>query len=182
LIDNILELNILKELIVIIIATLPIAELRAAIPIAISTLEIPWYYAYLLAVIGNMLPVPFILLFLEAATKLMSKVAVFERFLNWLFERTRRRGRIIERYKRIGLILFVAIPLPVTGAWTGSLAAVLFGIKFKQAFMSIFIGVTIAGIIVTCLTLLGWAGAAIAGTALLGLAVYSLWRARYSGS
>jgi len=136
------------------VAALPIAELRLAIPWAIEILETPWYYAFLIAVIGNILPVPFILLFLEAATRLLSKVAVFERFLNWLFERTRRRGKIIHKYKRIGLVLFVAIPLPVTGAWTGALAAVLFGIKFKHAFISIFIGVIIAGIIVTSLWML----------------------------
>lgn len=136
---------------IIFVAALPIAELRLAIPGAIEFLEIPWYYAFLIAVVGNMLPVPFILLFLEAATRLLSKVAIFGRFLNWLFERTRRRGQIIQKYKRIGLVLFVAIPLPVTGAWTGSLAAVIFGIKPKQAFISIFIGVIIAGIIVTSL-------------------------------
>ena len=136
---------------ILIVAALPIAELRLAIPWAIEVLNTPWYYAFLIAVIGNMLPVPFILLFIEAAVRLLSRVAVFERFFNWLFERTRRRGKIIQKYKRIGLVLFVAIPLPVTGAWTGSLAAVLFGIKFKQAFLSIFIGVIIAGIIVTSL-------------------------------
>ena len=102
----------------------------------------------------HLLPVPFILLFLEAATRLLSRVAIFERLLSWLFERTRRRGKIIQKYKHIGLILFVAIPLPVTGAWTGSLAAVLFGIKFRHAFLSIFIGVVIAGIIVTSLWML----------------------------
>lgn len=136
------------------VAALPIAELRLAIPGAIEFLETPWYYAFLIAVIGNILPVPFILLFLEAATRLLGKVAVFKRFLNWLFERTRRRGKIIQKYKRIGLVLFVAIPLPVTGAWTGALAAALFGIKFKHAFISIFIGVIIAGIIVTSLWML----------------------------
>ena len=163
---------------VLLIAASPIAELRAAIPLAITTFDFPWYHALLISIIGNILPVPFILLFLEAATRLLSKVAVFERFLNWLFERTRRRGKIIQRYKRIGLVLFVAIPLPVTGAWTGSLAAVLFGIEFKHTFISIFFGVIIAGIIVTCLTLLGWIGATIAGAALFGLVVYSLWHTR----
>jgi uncharacterized membrane protein len=131
------------------IAALPITELRLAIPWAIEYLGTPWYYTFLIAVVGNMLPVPFILLFLEATVRVLSQVAIFERFFNWLFERARRRGGIIQKYKRIGLTLFVAIPLPVTGAWTGSLAAVLFGIKLKQAFISIFIGVIIAGIIVT---------------------------------
>ncbi len=138
------------------LAASPISELRGAIPLAIIQFHFPWYYAFLLAIIGNLLPVPFILLFLDNASRLLSKVGFFNRILNWLFERTRRRGKIIERYERIGLILFVAIPLPITGAWTGSLAAVLFGLKFKHALLSIFIGILIAGTIVTCATLLGW--------------------------
>lgn len=139
---------------VLFIAASPIAELRVAIPTAITLLDFPWYYAFLISIIGNVLPVPFILLFLETVTKLLSKVAVFQRFLNWLFERTRRRGKLIQKYKRIGLVLFVAIPLPVTGAWTGSIAAVLFGVEFKHALLSIFIGVVIAGVIVTSLWML----------------------------
>jgi len=137
-------------------AASPISELRGAIPWAILKHHFPWYYAFLLAIIGNLLPVPFILLFLDTGSRLLSKISIFERMLHWLFEHTRQRGRIINRYKRIGLILFVAIPLPVTGAWTGSLTAVLFGLKFKHAFLSIFIGILIAGVIVTCATLLGW--------------------------
>jgi len=134
--------------------------------LAILEFDFPWYCAYIIAVIGNILPVPFILLFFNAISGFLSKVPVFERMLNWLFARTRRRGRLIERYERIGLVLFVAIPLPVTGAWTGSLAAVLLGMEFKKAFLSICIGVLIAGVIVTCLTLLGWVGAVIAGVGL----------------
>lgn len=162
---------------VILIAALPIAELRLAIPLAINTFGFPWYYALPLAIIGNLLPVPLILLFLNGITRWLSKIALLDRFLNWLFEHTRRRGKIVERYKRIGLVLFVAIPLPVTGAWTGSLAAVLFGLNFRHAFFSIAIGVVIAGVIVTCLSLLGWVGAVIAGIALSSLAILGLWRA-----
>ncbi len=175
--EAILSLELSDVLAVLAIAASPIAELRVAIPVAINGFHFPWYYAFLLAIIGNSLPVPFILLFLNTATRLLSKVAFFERILKWLFERTRRRGKIIERYERIGLMLFVAIPLPVTGAWTGSLAAVLFGLKFKHAFLSIFIGILIAGIIVTCLTLLGWVGAIIAGIGLVCLAISTMWTA-----
>ena len=137
-------------------AASPISELRGAIPWAILKHHFPWYYAFLLAVIGNLLPVPFILLFLNTFSRLLSKIGIFEKMLHWLFERTRQRGKIVERYGWIGLALFVAIPLPITGAWTGSLIAVLFGLKFKHAFLSIFIGILIAGVIVTCATLLGW--------------------------
>jgi len=175
--EELLSLGFSKELVVLIIAALPIFELRGALPVAINVFHFEWYYALLLAVIGNLLPVPFILLFLDTASRLLSKISFFDRILRWLFERTRRRGRIVERYERIGLALFVAIPLPVTGAWTGSLAAVLFGLKFKHAFLSILVGVLIAGTIVTCLSLLGWVGAVIAGIVIGGLAISALWRA-----
>ncbi|HEY32325.1 MAG TPA: small multi-drug export protein [Dehalococcoidia bacterium] len=145
------------ELVVLITSALPILELRGGIPVAMAMLDYPWYYAFLLGVIGNLLPVPFILLFLDYITRLLSKVRFFERILNWLFERTRRRGKIIQKYERIGLVLFVAIPLPITGAWTGALAAVIFGLRFRHAFLCITIGVLIAGIIVTCLSYFGLA-------------------------
>ena len=151
-----MDLNFWDVLQVIGYGALPIFELRGAIPIAILVHDFPWYYAYLFAVIGNLLPVPFILLFLDFATKILSKVKLFERFLNWLFDRVRQRGKRVERFERIGLALFVAIPLPITGAWTGAILAVLMGMKFKYAFISILVGVLIAGVIVTCATVLGW--------------------------
>jgi len=154
--EELLSLAFSNVLIVLALAASPISELRGAIPVAITVFHFPWYYAFLLAVIGNLLPVPFILLFLDAFSKLLGKIGIFERMLQWFFKHTRRRGKIIERYERIGLTLFVAIPLPITGAWTGSVVAVLFGLKFKHALLSIFIGILIAGIIVTCATLLGW--------------------------
>jgi len=174
--EELLSLGFSKELVVLIISALPIFELRGALPVAINLFHFPWYYALPLAIIGNLLPVPVILLFLDAISRCLSKVSFFDRFLQWLFEHTRKRGRIVERYERIGLALFVAIPLPVTGAWTGSLAAVLFGLKFRHAMLSIFIGIFIAGIIVTCLSLLGWVGAVIAGIGLGSLAVFGLWK------
>jgi len=155
--EQLISLELSSVLAVLAIAASPISELRGAIPVAISAFHFPWYYAFLLAVIGNLLPVPFILLLLNSVSQLLSKVSFLEQLLNWLFERSKRRGKIIKRYERIGLALFVAIPLPVTGAWTGSLIAVLFGLKFRYAFLSIFIGVLVSGVIVTCATLFGWA-------------------------
>ena len=175
--DELLGLGFSKELVVLIISALPLVELRGALPVAINLFHFPWHYALLLAIIGNLMPGPFLLLFLDAFSRLLSRIDIFKGMFHWLFEHTRRRGRIIERYERIGLTLFVAIPLPVTGAWTGSLAAVLFGLKFKHAFLSIFIGILISGTIVTCLSLLGWTGAIIAGIVLSSLAVFVLWRA-----
>ena len=174
---ELLSLGFSKELVVLVISASPLVELRGALPVAINLFHFPWYYALLLCIIGNLMPVPLILLFLNALSRLLSKIDVFKRMLHWLFEHARQRGKIIERYERIGLVLFVAIPLPVTGAWTGSLVASLLGLRFWHASLSILIGVSIAGVIVTCLCLLGWIGAIIAGIGLSALAVLGLWRA-----
>jgi uncharacterized membrane protein len=138
------------------IAVLPISELRGAIPVAIGVYHFHWYYAYLFGVIGNLLPVPFILLLLNKLVALSGRVRFLEGVMQWYFTWTKRRARSIERYGWVGLTLFVAVPLPVTGAWTGSILAVLLGMKFKYAFSAIVLGVVIAGVIVTCATVLGW--------------------------
>jgi len=176
-IEELINSGIAKELIVVIISVLPIIELRGALPVAINVFNMPWYWAYCLAVIGNMLPVPILLLFFDALTRIVSKVEIGRKLVNWVLERTRRHGKFIERYERIGLILFVAIPLPFTGAWTGSIAAFLMGMKFRYSFLSILCGVLISGAIVTCLCLLGWLGAAIAGIGLSAIAIVGWWRA-----
>ncbi len=137
-------------------AALPISELRGAIPLAYGVFHFPWYYAYLFGVIGNLIPVPFILLLMKKIVPLLSRVRFFDRLMQWYFTWTKRRSKSIERYGWLGLTLFVAIPLPVTGAWTGSILAVLLGLRFKYAFSAVFVGVIIAGIIVTCATVLGW--------------------------
>ena len=174
--EELVSLGLSKELVVIIISALPVVELRGALPVAINLFHLPWYYAFLLACIGNLLPVPFLLLFFDALSKVLSRVKLFEKLFNKLFKYAGQRGKVIERYERIGLALFVAIPLPITGAWTGSIAAVLFQLKFKYAFLSILLGVLISGAIVTTLCLLGWVGAAIAGVGLSALAIIGLWK------
>ncbi|MFC2003654.1 COG2426 family protein [Chloroflexota bacterium] len=175
--QELINLGIPSELIIIILSAMPISELRGAIPVAINLLHFPWYYAFLVALIGNLLPVPFILLLLTPVSRALSRVKVFERIFSKLFEHAGKRGKVIEKYERIGLTLFVAIPLPITGAWTGSIAAALFRLKFAHALVSILIGIIISGAIVTALCLLGWIGAAIAGVGLGALAIFSLWKA-----
>lgn len=175
-VEQLLQSGIPEELIVVIVSALPILELRGALPIAINLFHISWYWALCLAVIGNLLPVPFLLLFLESLAKGVSRASSGKKLVDWVFQRTRQRGHVIERYERIGLTLLVAIPLPMTGAWTGSIAAFVFGLKFNHALLSILFGVVIAGAIVTSLCLLGWLGAFIAGVGLASLAVLGLWR------
>ncbi len=152
-------------------AAAPISELRGAIPLAILDMDISWTIALPVALAGNLLPIPFLLLFLDPVSRLLRKVKLFEKIINWIFERSRRRGKIIERYESIGLAIFVAIPLPLTGSWTGAIVAFLLGMPFWRAFIAIVIGVLIAGAIVTTLTMIGWWGAAIAG---IGLAIIAI--------
>jgi uncharacterized membrane protein len=133
---------------VLVAAAAPISELRGAIPLGLTFTD-NWPLVFLIAFVGNLLPVPFLLLFLGPVTELLSKVSVLEKIINLVFRISRRRGRIVERYGAIGLTLFVAIPLPITGAWTGSIVAFLLGMKFKRAFPAIVLGVLLAGIIVT---------------------------------
>jgi len=135
---------------------------------------VSWQLAFPVAFAGNLLPVPFLLLFLDPVSKFLSKIGLFERILSWVFRLSRRRGGLIERHGAIGLVLFVAIPLPVTGAWTGAIVAFLLGLSFWRAFPAIVLGVVIAGVIVTTLTVIGWWGAVIAGIGLLALAILSL--------
>jgi uncharacterized membrane protein len=146
-----------KEWVTLIIAMIPIAELRGAIPWALASLPygggLPWQTAYAYAVIGNLVPVIPLLLFFERTYLWLDRYPGFHRFFVWLFSRTRKRGKYVQKYKALGLILFVGIPLPVTGAWTGTLAAFLFGIKFKNAFPAIFAGILLSGIIVTLASL-----------------------------
>jgi uncharacterized membrane protein len=136
-----------------VVAMLPIFELRGALPYALTLGKLPLAQAFPIAVLGNMLPIPFIMYLLEPGTRLISRVAPGKRFVDWLFARTRARSEKVRKYETLGLILFVAIPLPVTGAWTGALAAHLCGLKKGRSLLAITCGVCIAGIVVSLVTL-----------------------------
>lgn len=143
-----------KEYIVMITGALPVSELRGAIPLALS-LGMSMTRAYWLSVLGNIIPVIPLLFLLEPVSSRLRKFKVWSRFFNWLFERTKKRAEIIQKYEALGLILFVAIPLPITGAWTGVVAASLFKIRFRYASIAIVAGVMVAGLIVLNLCALG---------------------------
>jgi len=147
----------MNELWTIIIAASPVIELRGAIPVAMGILYFSWPKALILSLIGNLLPIIPLIWFLNKLSDYLSKKSVFfDKFFNWLFERTRRKTAAgFNRWGKWALILFVAVPLPFTGVWTGSVAAFLFGIEYQQAFWLIGLGALLAGIIVTILTLLG---------------------------
>jgi len=143
-----------KELAVTIIAALPVLELRGAIPIGLSMgLEVKRVIFF--SIIGNLIPVVPILFLLEPVSGYLRRFWLFKKFFDWLFERTRKRSDLIEKYEFLGLMLFVAIPLPITGAWTGCVAATLFKIRLRYAVLAITLGVCIAAAIVTAVFLAG---------------------------
>jgi len=142
-------------IIVVIISMIPIIELRGSIPIAIMLFNLPWPEAVLLSIMGNMIPIPFILLLMNWFFALIGRSKTGARFTHWLFARTRRKGKSIEKYEAIGLAIFVGIPLPGTGAWTGAFAANIFGIRFWRSMLFIFFGVLMAAALVTGLSLMG---------------------------
>jgi len=145
-----IAINALSECITVILTAMtPIGELRAAIPLAIGYYNMGYGEAFVLSVIGNMLPVVPLLLFLGPVSNWLRRYAILDRFFTWLFARTRRHSQRMEKYGALGLIPFVAIPLPVTGAWTACAVAFVFGIRFRYAFVAILAGVMLAGIIVT---------------------------------
>ncbi len=138
-------------------AMTPIGELRLAIPLGIYTLDIPWYVVLPVAIAGNMVPV---LVLVPGLNRLSRFLQSFPnpagRLLDWQSERIRRvQGSRFQKYGDVALVLVVAIPLPMTGAWSGSLAAWVFDIPARRAIPLIGVGVVIAGVIVTALTLSG---------------------------
>lgn len=146
----------IPELKTLLISMLPIGELRVAIPVGMAVYNLPFWSAFLWSFIGNIIPIFFVIWGLDL---LINKFAVhriyfLNKFFNWLFEKTRKKHtKSFERWQNLALVIFVAIPLPGTGAWTGALIAYVFGIPLKRAFPLIGLGVLIAGIIVTSITL-----------------------------
>lgn len=146
--------DIPKEYVVMLVGGLPILELRGAIPLGLS-LGMPLSKVFWLSVIGNIVPVAPALFLLEPVSQGLRKFKIWSKFFDWLFERTKKRADTVQKYEAIGLSIFVAIPLPMTGAWSGVIAASLFKIRFRYAFIAIIAGVIIAGIIVSALCSLG---------------------------
>ncbi len=184
-----------RELYIFVISMLPIVELRGAVPVG-AILDVPFYLNYLLSVIGNMLPVPFILLFIPKILTFLERFKLFKPIVSWLRGKAdKHKSKVIveekanneskenveqadescdtevagtaaacagecdapeAEHKRamtpaifIALMMFVALPIPTTGAWTGSLIASLFDLPFKKSFLAIFLGVLICGVIMT---------------------------------
>ena len=136
-----------KEAIVFIISMIPILELRGALLVAGPLLGVPVATAIPLCIIGNIIPVPFILLLITPIFKWMKGTKTFKPMVDKLEAKAMSKSDKIEKYEFWGLVLFVGIQLPGTGAWTGSLIAALLGVKFKKAFPAVLLGICIATVI-----------------------------------
>lgn len=135
-----------------ILAMMPVVELRGALPWAIARGLDPWF-SYALCVLFNMVPVPFILLFLNKILAWMETTKTFAPVARWLKERAHKKSDTYYKYEMLGLFILVAIPLPGTGAWTGALVASVMGLKMRRAIPTIALGVAAAGIIMLTVSL-----------------------------
>lgn len=142
-----------KEAIIFIISMIPILELRGGLLAASpALLNVPILTAIPLCVVGNILPIPFILLLITKILDWMKTVKLFRPIALWLENKAMSKKDQIEKYEFWGLVLFVGIPLPGTGAWTGALVAALLRMRFKRAFVAILLGIVVATVIMSILS------------------------------
>ncbi len=145
--------KISNELIVFVISMVPILELRGGLLASSpALLDVAILKAIPICIIGNLLPIPFILLFIKRIFQWMKKYRGLGKIARWFEEKAMSKKDRIERYEFWGLVLFVGIPLPGTGAWTGSLIAALLDLDFKKAIAAIFVGIIIATVIMSCIS------------------------------
>lgn len=137
-----------KELIIFIISLLPILELRGGM-LAATLLGINFKRSFIICILGNIIPIPLVLLFLEKIFNLLGKWKVTKKLIEWLKKKALSKRKQIDKYGYLGLILFVGIPLPGTGAWTGSLLAILLGLNKRKSFICILLGILLAAIIMS---------------------------------
>ena len=149
------ESIVIKYLITLIISMIPVIELRGAIPIAVFTLHLTYIEAFALGVIGNCIPIYFIVKFIRPLFDFFGKFKFFKKIIDFATNKATRKiqeNKTLQTFTFLGLYLFVAIPLPVTGAWTGSLIANFLDLPPKKAFWPLALGVLTAGIIILALT------------------------------
>ncbi|MBO5413409.1 MAG: small multi-drug export protein [Clostridia bacterium] len=140
-----------KEILVFIISLLPILELRGGL-LAASLLGLDPLPSYIITMVGNLIPIPFILWFITKILDWMRGTKHLSKFANWLDKKVDKHKSSIEKYGFLGLVLFVGIPLPGTGAWTGSLIASVLEMDRKKSFIAIIIGVIMASIIMMAIS------------------------------
>lgn len=144
-------LPVSRELVAFLVSMLPIVELRGGVPVA-SIMGIPWFKGLFICMVGNLVPIPFILLLIIPLFKWLKGTKTFKPMIEKLEKKSLGKSETIQKYEFLGLLIFVGIPLPGTGAWTGALIAALLGIDFKKSLLAIASGVLLAGIIMSCIS------------------------------
>ena len=135
------------------VSMIPVVELRGGIPFGVVTLDLPYPVAFTAAVIGNILPTPFIIVYIRRIFQWMrQRFPRLDGTVDALERKAHLKGNRVSRYKYLGLFLFVAIPLPGTGAWTGALAAAFLDMPLRKAIPSVCAGVLIAGMAISILS------------------------------
>ncbi len=142
-------------MLIIFISMIPIIESRGSIPYGILILNLPWYNVVAVSIIANFLITIPIIYLLDPISKYFRKFEISKKFFNWLFARSERKGGVINKLKILGLIIFIGIPLPVTGAWTGCVAANVFGIRKLDTMIGVFLGILLSVMIITGITMTG---------------------------
>ena len=150
--DAILDNESLK---IFILSMLPVTELRFSIPYGILAYDLPIKNVVLFSMMGNIIVGVIIIYIIGPIMKILKKIKILNSIIEYIFIRTKKRGKIIDNMKFYGLIIFVGIPFPLTGVWTGSLAAYLFDLSKQKTILAIILGVFISSAIVTVLTVYG---------------------------
>lgn len=140
------------ELVVIVISAMPILELRGGLPVAYGVYDFTFWQSFGLGVFGNLLPIIPLLLLFQPISNWLTRYKWYKGMYDWLYRRALKKGANVEKFGALGLILFTAVPLPTTGAWSACLAAAFFAIRFWYAFASIAIGVLISGVVIGILS------------------------------
>lgn len=143
--------GISKDIIIFVISLMPILELRGGL-LAASLLDVEFIRAAVICIVGNVLPIPFVLLFLRLVLDLFEKWNVTKKIVIWLEKKVEEKREQIDKYGYLGLIIFVGVPLPGTGAWTGALIAIMLGMDRKKSFICILLGVLMAAVIMSILS------------------------------
>ena len=140
-----------NEILIMAISMIPVIELRGAIPVAFA-MGMEWWKALILCVIGNLVPVPVVVVYMRPLFNFFRKSRFFVGIIEWLEKRTMKKADTVLKYSAIALFAFVAVPLPGTGAWTGAMIAAILGMRLKHAMPAITLGVLTAGVLMSMLS------------------------------
>ncbi len=138
---------------VFLVSAVPLIEQRGAIPLGILVYKLNPLVVFIISFLGSLLPVPFVLLLFNVILKWMKRFRIFNGFTAFIENKVKKGSKKVEKYKELGLIIFVAIPIPTTGLWTGSAVAAFLGLDFKKSFFCVALGGIISAIVITALSI-----------------------------